>query len=260
MGQLVRLNTVFGNKKLPVIIDRDISALEAEIRALPGLRAFWDMSDPAVRNVSVGRIVKITDKSALGNHLTATPEQAPLLDNSILGGVSSAYFDGSKGMVSDADAFKASMNNMTIVVFAMKSEATTPASSILIAGQTNAYVTVYTSNAHIAINSANLNLAKGNLIGKPLSLIASTDFSANRSTIRDDKGFNSGANLTPRKLKDEPALVGKWPASANPDNASGWKGYVGHVMVFDGYIADNQYTSNLLLEYARRKYNTPAWE
>lgn len=261
MGQIVRLNTVFGNKNLPVIIDRDISAIEAEIRALPGLRAFWDMSDSSVRTVSNGKITKILDKSKTGNHLIAEAATAPVLDNSILGGASSAYFDGSAGMVSEGNLAERAWDKLTFVIFAMKSEVTTPINTVLIVGKTNATVSVYSNNNNIGINSANLFLTTGGgLIGKPLSIIASTLFSENRSAIRMEERHVSSANLAPRTLKAEPIYVGKWSDGADPNNAINWKGYIGHVMVFEDFLEENQYASDLLLEYSRRKYNTPAWE
>ena len=155
MGQLVRLNTVFGNKKLPVIIDRDISALESEILSLPNLRGFWDMSDTASRTVSGGKITKILDKSA-AKHLVATQSSAPIVDDSVLGGLSSAYFDGSVGMASEGNVFNAAWDKVTFVVFAVKSEITNPINTVLVAGKTNTTVTIYTNNSNIGINSANL--------------------------------------------------------------------------------------------------------
>ena len=261
MGQIVRLNTVFGNKNLPVIIDRDISALEAEILALPGLRGFWDMSDAAARTVSGGKITKIIDKSSAGNHLIAESLTAPVVDDSVLGGISSAYFDGAAGMFSEGDFFNADWDKVTFVIFAVKSEVTNPANTILVAGKTNALVTVYTNNANIGINSANLFLnMSGSLVGKPLSMIASSNLTENRSVIRTEDAVAQQSNLTPRKLKTEPIYIGRWSDAADPEKAGGWKGYIGHVMVFNGFIEDSPYTTDLLLEYARRKYNTPSWE
>lgn len=120
---------------------------------------------------------------------------------------------------------------------------------------------IYANNSNIGINSANLFLnGGGNLPGKPISVIASTNLTENRSTIRSEESVVQQSNLAPRTLKTEPIYIGKWPESANPEVAIGWKGYIGHVMVFNGYIEDSQYISDLLLEYARRKYNTSAWE
>lgn len=261
MGQLVRLNTVFGNKRLPVIIDRDISALESEILSLPNLRGFWDMSDTASRTVSGGKITKILDKSAAANHLVADHSSAPVVDGSVLGGLSSAYFDGSVGMVSEGNVFNAAWDKVTFVVFAVKSEITNPINTVLVAGKTNATVTLYTNNSNIGINSANLFLNGGvNLPGKPISVIASTNLTENRSAIRSEESVVQQSNLAPRTLKTEPIYIGRWPENADQEKAIGWKGYIGHVMVFNGYIEDSHYISDLLLEYARRKYNTSAWE
>lgn len=261
MGQLVRLNTVFANQDLPVIIDRNIAVIEAEIRALPSLRAFWDFGDSSVRTMSGDKITRIADKSAVGNHLTAEIALAPTLDGSILGGASSAYFDVNHGMTSSFSAFETATGKLTFVAFAMKSEATNPANTVLLCGKSNATVSVYTNNNNIAINSANLFLTSSEtIVGKPLSIVASTDFTTHKSTIQDDYRKTSGTDLTARKLKSEPIYIGKWTDGADTSRASGWKGYIGHVMVFDGYLEDNQYVVDLLLEYARRKYNTAAWE
>lgn len=261
MGQIIRLNTNFGNRKLPVIFDRDVSALEAEILALPGLRGFWDMTDGASRTVSGGKITKILDKSASGNHLIAESTTAPIVDESILGGVSSAYFDGAAGMYSVGDVFNAAWKNITVVVFALKSEITNPGNTILVAGKTNATVAVYASNTSIGINSANLFLnSDGSLPGKPISIVESTNLAEHRSAIRSDETIIQRAALTPRSLRTEPIYIGKWSDGADPEKAGGWKGYIGHVMVFEGYLEDNPHISDLLLEYARRKYNTPNWE
>ena len=261
MGQLIKLNTVFANTGLPVIIDRNIQAVEAEIRALPELRAFWDMGDPSAITVSDGRIVRVADKSASGNHLVADAATAPVLDHSVLGGASSAYFDGTASMVSEHDALKADWKKLTIVVFALKTEVTDPDNNILAVGKTNAYVSVYVGNLKISVNSANLALnPQGGVVGRPLSVVASTDFIGNRSTIRTENEHKTGSGLAQRRLRDEPLYIGKWSDGADEKKAGSWKGYIGHVMVFEDYVEDKQYISDLLLEYARRKYNTPAWE
>lgn len=257
MGQIIRLNTVFTNKKLPVFLDRDVSMLEAELKAHPNLQAFWDFSDVASLKLTGDKIVQVTDKSAFGRHLVADAGVAPTLNQYVLGGVPSAFFDGTAAMQSVDSVLNARWSKLTYVIFLTKTETTTT-NTIAMVGNTNAYVSVYLSNAEIAANSGALRL-KQPVIGTPLDIITSYDFKTARSTIitPEGKATEQGAKRT---LTDNKLYLGKWSDGANPDRGQNFKGYVGHVMVFNDYLGDDPLMIDLLQEYARRKYGTPMWE
>lgn len=181
MGQIIRLNTVFTNKKLPVFLDRDVSMLEAELKAHPNLQAFWDFSDVASLKLTGDKIVQVTDKSVFGRHLVADAGVAPTFNQYVLGGVPSAFFNGTAAMQSVDNVLNTRWSKLTYVIFLTKTEATTT-NTIAMVGNTNAYVSVYLSNAEIAANSGALRL-KQPVIGTPLDIITSYDFKIARSTI-----------------------------------------------------------------------------
>ena len=125
-------------------------------------------------------------------------------------------------------------------------------------GNTNAYVSLYISNSDIAANSGALRL-KQPVIGTPLDIITSYDFKEAKSGIITPEGssFEQGAKRT---LTDNKLYVGKWSDGANPDHGQNFKGYIGHLMVFNDYIANDPLMTDILQEYSRRKYGTPMWE
>lgn len=257
MGQIIRLNTVFTNKKLPVFLDRDVSMLEAELKAHPNLQAFWDFSDVGALKLTGDKIVQVADKSVFGRHLTADVGVAPTFNQYVLGGVPSAFFDGATAMQSIDNVLNARWSKLTYVIFLTKTETTTT-NTIAIVGNTNAYVSVYISNSDIAANSGAVRI-KQPVIGTPLDIITSYDFKSARSAIITPEG-KATEQGTKRTLTDNKLYLGKWSDGANPDRGQNFKGYVGHVMVFNDYIADDPLMIDLLQEYARRKYGTPIWE
>ncbi len=54
--------------------------------------------------------------------------------------------------------------------------------------------------------------------------------------------------------------LGKWSDGVNPDHGQNFKGYIGHIMVFNDYIPNDSLMIDLLQEYARCKYGMPSWE
>ncbi|KGQ48628.1 hypothetical protein JL12_08705 [Gallibacterium anatis 10672-6] len=257
MGQIIRLNTVFTNKKLPTFLDRDVSMLEAELRAHPNLQAFWDFSDLDALKLSGEKIVQVTDKSTFARHLQTDAGVAPSINRTLLGGIPSAHFDGASAMESVDNVLNARWNKLTYVAFLIKTEVTTT-NTIAMVGNTNAYVSLYISNSDIAANSGALRL-KQPVIGTPLDIITSYDFKEAKSGIITPEGssFEQGAKRT---LTDNKLYVGKWSDGANPDHGQNFKGYIGHLMVFNDYIANDPLMTDILQEYSRRKYGTPMWE
>lgn len=259
MGNITRLNTVFSNNKLPALIDRDVSAIEAEILKHKNLQGFWDFSDKSTMMMSGTSITRVSDKSTKGRNLTTSLATAPTLDNFVLGNMPSAFFDGSKHFETSENVFQASWKNMTIVVFAMKYKATTPGNTILVSTKTYPKIGVYAQNSGIVSNGGVSPLVINNLIGKPLNIINTSDFTLEKTTIRTPNAVSQTVHAN-RDCVDSPLYVGKWADSGNPSVAINWNGYIGHVMIFDTDLELDPIFMNTLFEYARRKYGTPSWE
>lgn len=258
MGNITRLNTVFSNNKLPALIDRDVSAIEAEILKHKNLQGFWDFSDKSTMMMSGTSITRVSDKSTKGRNLTTSLATAPTLDNFVLGNMPSAFFDGSKHFETTENVFQANWKNMTIVAFAMKHKATRPANTILVSPKTSPNIGIYTNNVSLS-SSGVISLNLGTLVGKPLNIINTSDFALEKTVIRTPNEVNQAVHAN-RDCVDSPLYVGKWADSGNPNTAISWNGYIGHVMIFDTDLELDPIFMNTLFEYARRKYGTPSWE
>lgn len=259
MGQIIRLNTVFSNRNLPAIVDRDVSALEATILKHPNLQGFWDFGDKSTLTLSSNKITKILDKSANANPLIAISDVAPTLDNLTLKGISSGYFAGSQYLVSENTAYKSTWAEMTMVVFALKPEATSsPAATILASRKTTSSYALYMDNGSVSLNAGRAKFLVDTVVGKPLNIIASTVFETNESILRTPENLATGvrANL---KAEDDYLYLGRWYDGADESHAAPWKGYIGHIMMFDKNLEKDPIFMDLLFEYARRKYATPLW-
>lgn len=257
MGQIIRLNTVFANKNLPVIMSRDTAELEAEILRLPTLRAFWDFSDVSTHTLNSTKITKVLDKTTNANHLIADSGTEPMLDNNALNGVPSALMNGVAFMKSERTFPVSSWKGITMVAFAMKSTTTTPTNSMLMSGQVNNHLTLYVRNSDIAINTATVNLApKNGVIGKALPIIASSDFGRKTSTIRIDGESKTEININElaKSMANQSMYVGRWADGASESIAGKFQGYVGCIMVFEGHLDGNHLACDLIFEYFRRKY------
>lgn len=259
MGNITRLNTVFSNNKLPALIDRDVSAIEAEILKHKNLQGFWDFSDKSTMMISGTSITRVSDKSSKGRNLTASLAKAPTLDNFVLGNMPSAFFDGSTHFETSENVFQANWKNMTLVVFAVKHTTTIPQNTILISPKTTPHIGVYAQNHALAANSSSVQMIVNNLIGKPLSIISSSDFTLEKSTIRTPTSAKQTTHSN-RDSVDSPLYIGKWADSGSSSSATNWHGYIGHIMIFDTDLELDPIFMNTLFEYARRKYGTPSWE
>ena len=260
MGQVIVLNTSFTNPNLPALIDRDVTALEAEILKHPNLMGFWDFSDVTkITKNSDGVITKVADKSAKNRALTASAENGPTYDALTVGNMPTAYFNGSKFLTSETTIFKSDWNNMSIVVFALKPEATNPANTMLTSYKGSTSYSLYTANNAISLNAGRARLVKEPIVGMPLNIIASTDFNTDTSWLRTPYMTNS-ATKADLKATEDYLYVGRWSDGGDETSAGRWNGYIGHVMVFNQNLEMDPIFMDLLLEYGRRKYGTPLWE
>lgn len=260
MGHITRLNTVFANKNLPAIVDRDITAIESTILKYPNLQGFWDFGDTKSLTLSGNRITRVADKSKNNNPIIAVENTAPTSDALTLKGVQSGYFDGNKFMSSENIVFRSTWAETTMVVFAQKPIKTeSPANTILTSRKKISSYAVYTDNSSIACNAGRARVVKNNIVGKPLNIIASTVFATNESHLRTPNDYST--SVVPNLTADNDHLyIGRWSDGADEAISRKWHGYVGHVMVFDKNLEKDPIFMDLLFEYARRKYGTPSWE
>ncbi|MCL7711497.1 hypothetical protein LQU74_02945 [Actinobacillus pleuropneumoniae] len=261
MGHIIRLNTVFSNKNLPAIVDRDTESLESIILNHPNLQGFWDFSDLRTLTLVGSSITKVTDKSKNKISLVAPADTAPELDSLTLKNMASGYFNGNKFMTSEDIVFKNNWKENTIVIFAQKPIVTqNPEITILVSRKKTSSYVVYVDNRSIALNAGRARIIGDNVItGKPLNIIASTVFETNESHLRTPNAYNANARpaLT---AADDHVFVGRWWDDYDAKTASNWNGYIGHVMIFDKNLEKEPIFMDLLLEYSRRKYGTPLWD
>lgn len=260
MGHIIRLNTVFSNKNLPSIVDRDVSAIEATILAHPNLQGFWDFGDKSTLTITSNKITKVADKSRNNNPLIATSDVSPSLDNLTLKGVSSAYFAGGQYLVSEQPVYKSVWKELSMAVFALKPNAkTTPAQLMLASRKTVSSYGLYFDDNNIALNAGRARIKTQNsLAGQPLNVIASTVYDTNASYLRTPYQYNFGVRENLR-AEDDYLYIGRWWDGADEATVGRWQGYVGHVIMFDKNLENDPIFMDLLLEYGRRKYGTPLW-
>lgn len=98
MPKIITLDTAFSDATLPKL--QWLDNFESQIRALPGLRAWWDASNPSYYTAAAGKLSKLTDRSGNGFDLVQnTGANQPTLSANFWGSVNglsrdAASFDG----------------------------------------------------------------------------------------------------------------------------------------------------------------------
>lgn len=251
MGHIIKLNTTFTAGSLPKLVDYDTSDLEARIIAMPNLVAFFDATSDEWRTVTdAGKVTKLVNRGKKGGDLIASDSLAPSISHGIFSGTDGVEFSAAEGMT--ATGVFSGLSHYSIVVFLRPKSTINTYSIILSSNSSNMQAMYVRSNSTLSALSGGISLPIPSIIGRDLHAMLNYD-SVNH-TARLTGGGNTVTAVVSENIKPMSGslLLGNWPAEGNR-----YSGYIGHVMVFEGDISKYTQFTDLLDEFARRKYRLP---
>ncbi|MFC3716793.1 hypothetical protein ACFONC_11590 [Luteimonas soli] len=248
MGKIIRLDTKFTGANMPKLVDYDYSALEAEILSYPTLRGFFDASDVVVSGSS---IMQINDRSGNDRHFVqANTELAPVVSS--VNGVPSAYFDGSREMLSSG--LFSGKNEQSVNMF-LHAPGSWSGSCIVLSDRLSADQNFYIAPTAVAALDAGATLAIASIKTKLINYMCGFNIDDGTAVLYGDGSSDIGT-VGGVAAPSGDANLGRWT-----DSQAGNKyvGHLGHLAVFDEDLSKNAYLRSLLDEYAASKYRMSSW-
>lgn len=243
LGKIIRVGGVFKASGLPKLEDHDTSDLMNAILSNDAVAAFYDFTDESTIEFNGDKVIKVEDKKSGQQLKQVDLALAPKYNRSIFNGAGGLYFDGESSM--SADVFYTGASDGAVSIFAFP--AALPAKyAFFIGDHSSGGYSIY----HDMVDFVAFNGVSRNVDGAILkhNHIVNSWSSKNILMTVNGKSRAPGSSPFPASIG---ANIGRWSNTRDPHY---FKGYLGHVILINKDIINDEYLNQLISEYCKRRY------
>lgn len=250
-GLLIRVPGSFNNPALPRLVDYDVTQMRAQITNLPGLRAFYDFTDPAqITKDGANLVSQVNDLSGNDRHATASGADRPTFVPGAINGIPMLQFSGAQKLLV-ADLFSGGAKlTVAMGIYASTSDGT---SRMLLADADDNGPNFYLGSNIFRSFNADAELVVSNLKTRITAPIFTANKTSGPMQISIYEGADEVSDTTVRPMPVGGANIGGWNDAVTSNR---YMGFMGHLIVLDQDASESQTMRDIFAEYSLRKYRT----